>query len=72
MRPEERVVRERFELGHEGREDERDTGCRDHDAPARDAASTGEPGNRESEDGREADGLDRWKHPATVTSASRV
>lgn len=67
MRPEKRVRREVLELGDERHEHERDTHRGEPHARTRDAASTGEPGDGKSENGREADSLGRRKPPATVT-----
>ena len=71
VRPEERVVRERLELGDEGREDESTPAAAERDASA-DAVSRGRTTQQRERGGRKADRLGRRIHPATVTSVSPV
>ena len=72
VRPEERVQRERLQLGGEGGEDQREAGdCSGDPEPARRLRARDERvAERERRD--EPDGLRREVHPATLAAPSRV
>src|SRR5712691_10480897 len=66
MRPKERVVRERLELGHEGREDERYAERAGRQARARDPCAAHAHRDPDRERGRQPDGFSRGMHARTL------